>query len=116
MAAILGKDPKEIIGKTANDLGLLKNTSDLEKLTSLIISQGYIDKFEVEKDLSVLDIMSRDTSYWRGPFYYHRRDPRLLVPKLHPSLGWTLNFANPGCYLALAALAGIIIIMTVYIK
>jgi uncharacterized membrane protein len=67
-------------------------------------------------DKQFLDAMSRDYGYWRGPFYYNRRDPRLLVPKLHPSLGWTLNFANPGCYLALAALAGIIIIMTVYIK
>jgi PAS domain S-box-containing protein len=51
MASILGMDPKEIIGKTANDLGLLKNTTDLEKLTRLIISQGYVDKFEIEKDL-----------------------------------------------------------------
>jgi len=67
-------------------------------------------------DKQFLDTMSRDTSYWRGPFYINRRDPRLMVPKLHPSLGWTLNFANPGSYLALAALAGIIIIMTVSIK
>jgi PAS domain S-box-containing protein len=51
MAAILGMDPKEIIGKTANDLGLLKNPEDLRKLTELITNQGFIDKFEVEKDL-----------------------------------------------------------------
>ena len=51
MAAILGMDPKEIIGKTANDLGLLKNPADLIKLTEMITNQGFIDKFEVEKDL-----------------------------------------------------------------
>jgi PAS domain S-box-containing protein len=51
MAVILGMDPGEIIGKTANDLGLLKNPANLVKLTKLIISQGFVDKFEVEKDL-----------------------------------------------------------------
>ena len=63
------------------------------------------------RDKEFLDNMSKDPSNWKGPFYYNRRDPRVLVPKLHPSLGWTLNFANPAAYLAMGALlAGIVLI------
>jgi PAS domain S-box-containing protein len=49
IAAILNMDPSDIIGKTANDLGLLKNTDDLEKLTNLITSQGFVDNLEIAK-------------------------------------------------------------------
>jgi uncharacterized membrane protein len=61
-------------------------------------------------DKQFLDNMSRDPSYWKGPFYFNRKDPRLMVPKLHPSLGWTLNFASPYAYIALGALIAVIII------
>jgi uncharacterized membrane protein len=63
-------------------------------------------------DKQFLDTMSRDTSYWRGPFYFNRKDPRLMVPKLHPSMGWTLNFANPVSWVAIIALSGIVIIVS----
>jgi uncharacterized membrane protein len=33
----------------------------------------------------------------------------LMVPKLHPSLGWTFNFASPYSYVFLIALVGIIV-------
>lgn len=46
----------------------------------------------------------QDPQYWKwGLFYFNPNDKRLLVPKRVPSLGWTLNFANPYCGLALAA-------------
>jgi len=62
-----------------------------------------------------LDTMSNDPGYWKGPFYFNRKDPRLMVPKLHPSLGWTLNFASPYAYISILALilattAGIVFI------
>jgi len=60
-----------------------------------------------------LDNMSRDPSNWKGPLYLNRKDPRLLVPKLHPSLGWTLNFANPAAYIAMAALLGVIVLISI---
>jgi uncharacterized membrane protein len=63
-------------------------------------------------DKQFLDTMSRDTSYWRGPFYFNTKDPRLLVPKLHPSMGWTLNFANPVSWGAVVALLGLVIIIS----
>jgi len=68
-------------------------------------------KTKVSKEF--LDTMSREPSNWKGLFYINRRDPRVLVPKLHPSLGWTLNFASPYSYISLfaiilVAIAGII--------
>jgi len=63
-------------------------------------------------DKEFLDAMSRNSAYWRGPFYFNRKDPRLMVPKLQPSLGWTLNFANPFSWTAIVAISGIVIIIS----
>jgi uncharacterized membrane protein len=52
-------------------------------------------------DRQILDTMSKDPGNWKGPFYFNRKDPRLLVPKFYPALGWTLNFASPYAYLTL---------------
>ncbi len=60
-------------------------------------------------DEQMLNAMSKDPGNWKGPFYFNRRDPRLIVPKLHPSMGWTLNFSNTYAYLALAGIMLIII-------
>jgi len=51
MALVMGMNAKEIIGKTANELGLLKNPDDLKKLTELIANKGYVDNVEVDKIL-----------------------------------------------------------------
>jgi len=67
-------------------------------------------------DKQFLDTMSRDTSYWKGPFYFNRKDPRLMVPKLHPSLGWTFNFANSVSWIAIVALVGLVIIISLLAK
>ena len=62
-------------------------------------------------DQEFLNTMSKDPGNWKGPFYFNRRDPRLLVPKLHPSLGWTLNFASPLTYIAVLAIIVVIIVI-----
>jgi PAS domain S-box-containing protein len=49
LSELMGRDPKDILGKTANELDLLTNPDDLEKLTSLIASQGFVDNIEVDK-------------------------------------------------------------------
>jgi PAS domain S-box-containing protein len=49
LAELMARDPKDILGKTANELDLLTNPNDLEKLTSLIASQGFVDNIEVDK-------------------------------------------------------------------
>lgn len=46
-----------------------------------------------------LDTMSKDPGNWKGIFYYNPKDPRVLVPKRHPSYGLTLNFASPVSYI-----------------
>jgi uncharacterized membrane protein len=46
----------------------------------------------------ILDAMRRNPHNWRGVFYVNRKDPRLIVPKMNPSMGWTLNFGSPLAY------------------
>jgi uncharacterized membrane protein len=60
-------------------------------------------------DKEVLDSMSKNLSHWKGPFYFNRKDPRLMVPKLYPLLGWTFNFASPYVYITLISIVFIII-------
>jgi uncharacterized membrane protein len=59
--------------------------------------------------------MTDNPNNWRGPFYFNRKDYRLLVPKSNPSLGWTLNFASPYTYATIAIIA-IIVALSVYFK
>ena len=61
-------------------------------------------------DDEFLNNMSKDPGNWRGPFYVNRKDPRLLVPKLNPMLGWTINFGNPYAWMAVVGLIIIIVI------
>jgi uncharacterized membrane protein len=57
----------------------------------------------------ILDAMSRNSDYWKGPFYFNRKDPRLIVPKLNPAMGMTLNFASPYTYLLVIAIILILV-------
>jgi uncharacterized membrane protein len=69
-----------------------------------------------KSDKQYLDNMSKDAGNWRGPFYFNRKDPRLIVPKLDPSLGWTLNFAGPNAYIAVIAIIATIIFIVIISK
>jgi uncharacterized membrane protein len=62
-----------------------------------------------------LDTMSRESGNWKGPFYFNSRDPRILVPKLHPSSGWTLNFASQYSYIFLLAIIFVAIVCIVFL-
>ncbi len=55
------------------------------------------------------DLMSKNLNNWKGIFYVNPKDPRIIVPKMNPSLGWTLNFGNVYAYLGLIAIILIII-------
>lgn len=70
-------------------------------------------KIKLEKE--ILDTMSKNPGNWKGIFYFNRKDPRLIVPKINPSMGWTFNFASPYTYLFLIALV-LIIIASQYLK
>ncbi len=67
-------------------------------------------KFEKGK----LDTMSKDPNNWRGIFYVNKKDPRIVVPKLYPSMGWTLNFGNINAYLGLVTIISIIIVVQLF--
>jgi uncharacterized membrane protein len=58
---------------------------------------------KTKPDKDILDTMGKNPNNWKGVFYFNRKDPRLLVPKLNPSMGWTLNFASPYSYLLVIA-------------
>ncbi len=58
--------------------------------------------------------MTDNPNNWKGPFYVNRKDYRLLVPKKNPSMGWTLNFASPYAYLAIAAIIVIVVLTNIY--
>lgn len=70
-------------------------------------------KTQLEKE--ILDKMSKNSNNWKGPFYVNHKDPRLLVPKYHPLMGWTFNFASPYSYLFLVFLI-IFIIAILFLK
>ncbi len=53
---------------------------------------------------------------WKGPFYFNRKDIRILVPKSNPSMGWTLNFASPFTYISLVIIIAIVVFTVIYKK
>ena len=59
-------------------------------------------KSKLEK--TFLDSMSKNPANWKGLFYFNRKDPRIIVRKIYPALGWTLNWANPYSYIILICL------------
>jgi uncharacterized membrane protein len=67
-------------------------------------------------DKQFLDEMSKDPGNWKGLFYFNRKDPRIFVPKLNPSMGWTLNFASPYAYFTLIGIVLVIIVVQVFLK
>lgn len=64
----------------------------------------------------ILDTMSKDPRNWKGMFYYNKKDPRLMVPKLYPTMGWTFNFASPYAYITLGAIIVIIAVSAFFFK
>lgn len=61
-----------------------------------------------------LDEMAKNPSNWKGPFYFNRRDPRVLVPKMNPSMGWTLNFGSTVSFFALGAIFVILVLSIIF--
>ena len=62
------------------------------------------------KDRKNLNEMGNDPNSWKGIFYFNKKDPRIIVPKLNPSMGWTLNFGNVYTYLVIIAVILIILL------
>ena len=64
-------------------------------------------KTKLEKEM--MDSMSKNPNNWKGFFYVNRKDPRIIVPKLNPLLGWTLNCGNKYAITGLVLIALILI-------
>ncbi len=49
--------------------------------------------------------------YWRfsDSVYFNPEDKRILPPKKHQYMGWTINFGNPFSVLALVLFVGLVI-------
>ncbi len=65
-------------------------------------------------DQQLLDAMHKNPIYWKGPFYYNPKDPRLIVPKFNSFLGSTFNFASPYAFITVIALIAIILVFTIF--
>lgn len=53
-----------------------------------------------------------DSKNWLlGFLYFNRMDPRVIVPKKNPFMGWTINFASIYSYLILVFIIGLVIIL-----
>ena len=70
-------------------------------------------KKKVEKEN--YDSMNKNPNNWKGIFYVNSKDPRIIVPKINPSLGWTLNFGHKTTYLGILVIVLIIIAYQVLI-
>ena len=70
---------------------------------------------KIKPEREILEAMTRNPGNWKGVFYFNKRDPRIIVPKLNPAMGWTLNFASPYTYIGLIALIALaLLIETLY--
>ncbi len=67
---------------------------------------------KVEKES--LDFMHKNPDNWKGIFYVNSKDPRIIVPKMNPSMGWTLNFGHKRTYIGIALIILIIIASQVW--
>jgi len=70
----------------------------------------------VKLEKEILFSMSNNPFNWRGTFYINRKDPRIIVPRRLPSLGWTLNFGHPISYVFLSLFVLAILSAIVFIK
>lgn len=55
-------------------------------------------------------------SSWRDPFINNKKDPRLMIPRPHPRVGWTLNFGQPLTWIFLIVLVLVVILCAVFIR
>ncbi|PLX04615.1 MAG: hypothetical protein C0595_02580 [Marinilabiliales bacterium] len=54
--------------------------------------------------------MSKNPDNWKWIFYVNRKDPRIIVPKMNPSFGWTLNFGHVYAYLGIGLIILIVVV------
>ena len=69
-----------------------------------------------ERDPEVLEALWKSLENWKaGSIYYCKADPRVIVPKLHKWMGWTINFARPSAIPTLFGLIAFISLPTLWL-
>jgi len=58
------------------------------------------------------EAMYRDPKHWKGPFYVNSKDPRVILPKINPKMGVTVNFGNAWTYVFLAAIFFLLVLLS----
>ena len=71
-------------------------------------------KEKVEKE--IVDSLNKNPDNWKGVFYVNGEDPRIIVPKINPSFGWTLNFGHKITYIGIVIIVLIIVAYQVLIS
>jgi uncharacterized membrane protein len=71
-------------------------------------------KSKLEK--AILDSMNKNPNNWNGVFYYNPKDPRVIVRKINPSMGWSFNWASPYSYISLICIVLITIACFIFLK
>jgi uncharacterized membrane protein len=46
----------------------------------------------------------------------NKRDPRLMIPRPYPRVGWTFNFAHPLTWVFIIVLVLVIVLCAVFIR
>ena len=69
-------------------------------------------KSKLEK--AILDTMRKNPNNWKGLFYFNPNDPRLIIRKINPRMGWTFNFASPYSYITIICIVLIAIASIVF--
>jgi uncharacterized membrane protein len=67
-------------------------------------------------DKAIFESMSKNPNNWKGIFYYNPQDPRLVVRKVNPRMGWSFNFASPYSYITLGCIILITIAAIIFLK
>jgi uncharacterized membrane protein len=58
-----------------------------------------------------------ESDYWKwGIIYFNPDDPRIIVPKRIPWMGWTMNFAQPSATIIIGGLILFILLIKVLEK
>ena len=52
-------------------------------------------------------------SNWRDPLIKNIKDPRLMIPRTYPRVGWSFNFAHPMTWVFIIILIIVIVICSV---
>jgi len=60
----------------------------------------------------MMDMMQKNPDNWKWIFYVNPKDPRVVVPKMNPAMGWTLNLGNKSTWIGFTIIFLILVTFT----